>query len=652
MTPPRAGTLSAARQSGTGRRAKPVARTVAPTGTRRVPAGDQAARRARGQAAARQASAARSRRRPPLPPSPPPRLGNPVRRMRFGLAIALLLFALLGGKLVVLQVSDGRAYAAMAEQKRMAHVTLNAPRGAILDRSGAPLARSVPASAIYADPKHVDDPVKTARALTALLEVPESELVAKLSRAFADSGKELRFTYLVRELDTEVGAAVQKMVDDDRLAGIGVLTEERRDVPSRDIASNVVGFTGRDGDGLAGLEASYNDVLRGRDGERSFEVGLRGQEIPAGFDQQQAARPGADLMLTLDRDLQYETQRLLAAKLDSAGASSGSAIVMDARNGEILAMSSYPSYDASDPLSSQPSERRNIGTSTVLEPGSVHKAITLSAALEEGAIEPDVAMAIPSTIRKGEKVFRDTHAHAGGKITLPGIMTKSSNIGTIMIADELGADKLYEYQKKFGLGKKTNIGLAAESAGIVQPPDRWSGPSYGGIPIGIGVGVTPMQMTAVYATLANDGMSVTPQLINQTPQADGEPAETPTADARSHRVISAENARVIREAMRPVVPEEGTAPEAAVSGYDVAGKTGTGLRVVDSKYAPGEVTSFIGMVPAEKPRYVISVFAHVPTGSGDLVAAPVFSSLASFALRSGGVAPSGAPPPSAPLTVP
>ncbi len=584
-------------------------------------------------------------------------MGNPLRRMRFGLAIALLLFAVLGGKLIVLQLSDGRAYAAIAESKRMAYVALNAPRGTIFDRSGAPLARSVPASAIYADPKHVDDPGSTARALTALLGVPEPELLAKLGRTTTDSGKALRFVYLAGELDTEIGATVQQMIDSDQLAGIGILTEERRDVPSRDIASNVVGFTGRDGYGLAGLEASYNDVLRGRDGERSFEVGLRGQEIPTGFNRQKLARPGADLTLTLDRDLQYETQRVLSEKLASVNANSGSAIVMDARTGEILAMSSYPSYDASDPLSSQPRERGNIGSSMLLEPGSVHKAITLSAALEEGAISPGVTLALPPTIGKGGKVFRDTHNHAAGKITLAGIMAKSSNIGTIMIADKLGADKLYEYQKKFGLGKKTNIGLSAESAGIVQPPSRWSGPSYGGIPIGIGVGVTPLQMTAAYATIANDGMSVTPKLIKEIRQADGDltrasTVKAPNADADSHRVISAENARVIRDAMRGVVSKEGTAPNAAVSGYDVAGKTGTGLRVVDNKYVKGDVTSFIGMVPAQQPRYVISVFAHVPSGSGGSVAAPVFSSLASFALRSGGVAPLGPPTPIGPLAVP
>ncbi|PZS11254.1 MAG: hypothetical protein DLM55_01980 [Acidimicrobiales bacterium] len=587
----------------------------------------------------------------PPPPPPPPRLGNPLRRMRFGLAVVIILFCLLGGKLIVLQISDGRAYAATAEEIRMARVSLFAPRGTITDRTGNPLAHSVPASAIYADPKHVSDPDKTAQILTTLLQVPEAELAAKLSRKTTDNGTPLRFIYLARELDTEIGTQVQKMVESKELAGIGVLTEERRDVPSRDIASNVIGFTGRDGYGLAGLESSYDDVLRGHDGSRAFEVGLRGQEIPAGYNREVPARPGANIELTLDRDLQYEAQRVLDQRLAQVNADSGSAVVMDANSGEIVAMASYPGYDASAPATSQPNERRDVASSWMVEPGSIHKAITLSAALEEGVISADTALELPPTIVKGGQTFRDTHTHTAGKITLSGILAKSSNIGTIMIADKLGADKLYAYQKKFGLGSKTNIGLAGESAGILQPPSRWSGPSYGGIPIGLGVGVTPLQMTAVYAAIANDGVSVVPKLIKRISDSNGHSRELPNSAAEGKRIISAETAQIMRQAMQAVVSKDGTAASAAVNGYSVAGKTGTGLYVVNNRYAPGDVTSFIGMVPAEKPRYVISVFAHVPSGTGGAVAGPVFSSLASFALRLYGVPPTSDPKPALPVMV-
>lgn len=579
----------------------------------------------------------------------------------------LVLFAALGGKLVVLQVSDGHAYAAIAEEKRMARVTLVANRGTIADRNGNPLARSVPASAVYADPKYVGDPVKTAQLLSGLLDVPETELVANLSRKLTDSGKEVRFVYLARELDTEIGAAVQKMIDkgefsekkksgEEQFAGIGVLTEQRRDVPSRDIASNLVGFTGRDGYGLAGLEATLNDALRGKDGKRAFEVGLRGQEIPAGYSRTDPARPGAKVTLTIDRDLQYETQRMLNKRLDEVRATVGSAIVMDTHTGEILSMASYPSYDASQPQASKPEEHGNVGSSMVLEPGSVHKAITLSAALEEKKIQPDSAFAIAPTIQKGDKVFKDTHTHTGGRITLSGILAKSSNVGTITVADLLGAQKLYEYQRKFGLGTKIGIGVGGESAGLVQPPSRWSGPSYGGIPIGIGVAATPLQMTAAYAAIANDGKSVRPKLFKDVAGPDSAAVrkvqQIVDAKGDNKQIISPETAKTMREAMEAVATEEGTAPKAAVSGYRVAGKTGTGLRVINNKYASGDVASFIGMVPADKPRYVISIFAHVPNGGGGAVTGPVFSSLASFALRHYGVPPTGTAPASLPLTVP
>jgi cell division protein FtsI (penicillin-binding protein 3) len=564
----------------------------------------------------------------------------------------LILFALLGGKLVILQISDGKAYAAVAEEKRMARIKLVAPRGTISDRSGNPLARSVPASAVYADPKHVDDPAKTAHALAPVVDVPEAELLANLNRKTTESGKPLRFVYLARELDTEVGTAVQKLIDTNQVAGIGVLSEQRRDVPSRDIAASLVGFTGTDGYGLAGLEAKYDKILRGHDGKRTFEVGLRGQEIPAGYNREVSARPGANMTLTIDRDVQYETQRVLNQRLAQVHADSGSAIVMDAHTGEILSMASYPSYDASAPDSSTPDERGNVGSSMVLEPGSVHKAITLSAALQEGAIAPNVALTLPPTITKGGKTYQDTHVHEPGQITLSGILAHSSNIGAIMIADKLGAAKLYEYQRKFGLGSKTNVGLAAESAGIVQPPSRWSGPSYGGIPIGIGVGVTPLQMTCAYAVIANDGVRVKPKLIKQIHDADGRNEKAPNSGSSNERVISADTARVMRDAMQAVVSKDGTAASAAVSGYHVAGKTGTGMRVVNNKYVPGNVTSFIGMVPAESPRYVISIFAHVPAGEGGAVTGPAFSSLASFVLRMGGVPPTSTPPPNLPLQVP
>jgi len=349
------------------------------------------------------------------------------------------------------------------------------------------------------------------------------------------------------------------------------------------------------------------------------------------------------VMLTIDRDLQYETLRMLSSRIRAIGAYNGTAVVLDARTGEILAMASYPTYDAAKPGSSTPSTRLDLATGSVLEPGSVHKAITIGAGLQEGAVKPDSVLTIGSMIRKGNQTFRDSHSHPVRGFTLMGILAQSSNVGTITIADKVGADKLYEYQRKFGLGSKTGVGLPGESAGMVQPPSRWSDPSYGTIPIGLGVAVTPLQMTSVYATIANDGVRITPTLVKGTESAGG--AMEPIARPKTERVLSAANARALRTDLEAVPTKLGTARKAAVPGYRVAGKTGTGKRTLNSKYMPGDVSSFIGMVPADSPRYVIGIFTHGPGGSGAQVSAPAFSELASFTLRHYGVAPSGSPPP-------
>ncbi len=581
----------------------------------------------------------------PRPPRRPrrirvPRLGNPARRLRFATAVILLLFAVLAGRLVQIQASDGAAYAARAAEGRMtAPITLVAPRGAIVDRAGNPLARSVAAVSVDADPLHVKDPVRTAKALTGLLGVTESVLVPKLSPKKNAAGLPVRFEYLSRRLDPEVGQAVSAL----KLAGINVRDEQRRDVPDHDTAANMIGFTGWDGGGLAGIEASYDDVLRGTDGSRQYEIGKDGQEIPDGFKKETSAKPGRDVMLTIDRDLQYETLTMLSAKLKSIGAYNGTAIVLDVKTGEILAMASYPTFDAAKPGTSNAKNRLDFATGSVIEPGSVHKAITLSAALQEGTVKPNSTVHIGPTIEKGKVTFRDTHKHGVVDITLQGILAQSSNVGTITIADRLGAQKLYEYQLKFGLGRKTGLGLPGESAGLVQPPQRWSGPSYGSIPIGLGVAVTPLQMTSVYATIANDGIRVTPTLVKGTMDGDGKLIRRPAP--RTERVLSAANAQALRLDLEAVATKYGTGKKAAIENVRVAGKTGTGKRTQNSKYLPGSVSSFIGMVPADAPRYVVGIFAHGPGESGAKVAAPAFADLASFTLRYYGVAPTGTVPP-------
>jgi cell division protein FtsI (penicillin-binding protein 3) len=280
----------------------------------------------------------------------------------------------------------------------------------------------------------------------------------------------------------------------------------------------------------------------------------------------------------------------------------------------------------------------------VVEPGSVHKAITIGAGLETGVIEPGTVLPVSPTITKGGTTFRDTHQHKGTVgMTLQGILAQSSNVGTIEVADKVGPQRLYEFQKKFGLGQRTDVGLPGESAGIVQPPSNWSGPSYGGVPIGLGVAVTPLQMASAYQAIANDGVRVEPRVVRGTTGPDGKFAAA-KAPART-QVMSPANAAALRRMLEAVPTSEGTAPAAAIDGYRVAGKTGTGQRVQGSKYLPGNVASFVGMAPADAPRFVIAVFVHSPAGVGGAIAGPAFHDLMSFTLRHFDVPPTGSETP-------
>jgi cell division protein FtsI (penicillin-binding protein 3) len=388
-------------------------------------------------------------------------------------------------------------------------------------------------------------------------------------------------------------------------------------------------------------------------GERSFEVGGGdvAAEIPGGYHVETPARPGSSLQLTINSDLQFRVYSVLSQQMQKIKADFGSAVVLDVHTGEVLAQASYPGYDAAEPMKAQPKQRLDANTDLVVDPGSVSKVIALGGALQEGVVKPDTTIPIGPTIRKGDTTYQDTHRlPEGTRITLPGILAYSSNVGTIKVADQLGPQKLYDYQRKFGLGTATGEGLPGESAGLIQPPENWSGSSYGSIPIGMGISATPLQMAAVYAAIANGGVWVQPHLVKAKIGQDGQ--VTPAPDPRTRRVLSTQTADTLREMLEAVVTVDGaTGQKAAVPGYRVAGKTGTGKFVgPNGKYVAGDVGSFIGMAPADAPRYVIAVFAHSPNGEGGSVAAPAFSDMMAFTLGQNHVPPSGTAPPSFRIT--
>lgn len=589
----------------------------------------------------RRAPVRRPARRPVRPR--PPALGDPARRLRVATLLVFALFSVIGIRLVQLQLTDAQAYAAAGLQDRLHWVPLAAPRGAIYDRTGKVLVQSVEARYVYADPVMVDDPAAAAAKLSPLLGMAASELLPKLVEHDRPGGGPSRFEWLARGVDIAVGEAVTAL----NINGIGVGDDERREVPGHDLAANLLGFTGDDMHGLEGIEARYDDVLYGTNGEREYEIGLGNMAaaIPHGYYREVPARPGSSLRLTIDGDLQFRVQQILARSMRQVAASVAAAVVLDIRTGEVLAQASYPTYDAADPLKTPSEQRVDVATGTVFEPGSVHKALVLAAALEEGLIRADTTIPVAPRIKKGDEWFEDTYPlPAGTQLSLPEVLAYSSNVGTIKIADMLGPQKVHEYQRRFGLGEATGVGVPGEAAGLVLPAAEWSGSSHGSVPIGHSLSATTMQMAAAYAAIANDGVWVRPRLIGETIKPDG--GRVPAPAAQTRRVMSAANAAALRQMLEAVVTvPHATGRAAALPNYRVAGKTGTGLRPGNGGYLPGEVGTFIGMAPADAPRFVIAVFAHSPGGGGGAVAAPAFREMMEFALLHYRVSPTGTQPP-------
>jgi cell division protein FtsI (penicillin-binding protein 3) len=583
--------------------------------------------------------------------APPPPLANGTRRLRLSTLAALVVFVAIGIRLVVLQAVESpqdKEELLRQRDSRLTTVVLPAARGSILDRTGAVLAQSVEARYIYADPTLVKKAPTVAARLSPLLGVPASKLLPLLSMHKHTNGVWSQFEYLARGLDIGAADKIAAL----HLPGIAEGRDERRDAPGADLAANLIGFTGADHTGLVGIEERYDSVLRGTDGENQYERGnpdtsggKLAKEIPGGYHHETPARPGTTVQLTIDRDLQFEVQRSLSDHLKEVHAQRGAAVVLDTQTGEVLAQASFPTYNAAEPASSTPVDRADVASSAPYDPGSIHKAITIGAALQEGVITPQSSVTVGPALRIGGVLFPDDEPQkAGTKLTIPGVMALSSDVGTIRIADQLGKDKLYAYQQKFGLGQATGEGMPGEAEGALLPPSQWSGSAYGSVPIGYSVDATLLQMVAAYNAIANDGTYVQPHLIKDTIAPDGK--VTATSAAKTHPVLTPQVATELRTILQAPVDVPGaTGTRAKVPNYLVAGKTGTASKLVDGQYTSYNSGSFIGMAPADHPRFVIGVYADVPKGSGGQVAAPAFSDMMSTTLWHYQVPPTTAQPP-------
>jgi len=563
---------------------------------------------------------------------------------------------MLAGRLVYLQGLQPTAYADHGVQQTRT-ITLPALRGSVLDRDGHALALSVAAKDVTANPrmiqKEVCPPTSTtpctpkavAAALAPLLAQPEAVVEAKLNQ---DKG----FVYLKKGI---VDPAVTNKISDLDLVGIGLDATTVRVHPSHGLAAGVLGYTYADGTGAAGIEKAYDKLLSGTDGKTVARLDALGRVIPTGSDSHVDPVAGDDVELTIDQDLQWYAQDLIAKQVQATEARNGTIVVMDVHTGEVLAFASAPTYDP-DHRNGDAGTLRGI--SDVYEPGSVNKVITAAAALQRGIVTPTTVIDVPPSYKVSNKVLHDAEKHGLEHLTFTGVLAKSSNIGTVKVAQQVGPQGLYDTMRAFGFGEKSGIGLPGDSRGLLPKPEHWSGTSIANIPIGQGVSTTVMQVASVYATIANNGVRVQPSIVRSERDANGRviPVKAPV----KRRVLSPQIAVTIRQMLESAVSEQGTAPLAAVPGYRVSGKTGTAQRVATDgpragHYDGSYTSSFVGMAPADAPRFVVAVVLQ-GTGRrgyfGGQVAAPLFSKVMGFALRSYDVPPTGTVPPRFALTAP
>ncbi len=509
-------------------------------------------------------------------------------------------------------------------------VTIAPQRGSILDRLGRPLAVSVELGSVYADPSMVKDPAAAAELLAPLLDIDVDKLRARISRKG-------RFVWLARQVPTRVSDAVTALGID----GIALMEESHREYPSGSLAAQVIGFVGIDGNGLEGLEARYESRLMG-DSFR-YRVLRDGRRRATNYEAVLARRSteGNTLVLTLDHSIQHRAEMALDAAIERHEAQAGFVLVMDADTGAMLASASYPRFDLNAFRGVEPQAFKNLGVSLNFEPGSTMKAFVVAEVLEAGLATPQTTVYCEKgAYRIGRNVVHDTHPEEW--LSLEDVVKVSSNIGTVKIAEELGPARLEASLRRFGFGAKTGVDLYGEERGILHPSAGWARITFATHAFGQGVAVTGMQMAAGYAALVNGGRQVTPHVLAEVRDTNGNVVSNHRPSEPGLRLISEETSATLRPMLGRVLEKDGTGWRAAMGEYTAGGKTGTAQKVKDGRYAKGAyVSSFIGFAPVDEPRVVTFVVLDEPTNKyyGGTVAGPVFSEVTSHALRALGVAP-------------
>jgi cell division protein FtsI (penicillin-binding protein 3) len=574
------------------------------------------------------------------------RLSTGTLRLWTAFVVIAFVLSLFAARLIQLQGIDENDYAAMAVEKGATTIDLEAPRASIYDRNGTPLARSVDASMLTADPTYTSDNAR--KIATYLHDRLGLDYIQTLGLLQKDG---TRYVRLARHLEPEVAQSVVDTLTKRKLAGVYVDKDTTRIYPAHDIAANLIGFVGDDGDGLAGFEASQNALMSGRDGSATFEM-VDGQQLPLADTTVVAPREGTGVRLTIDQDLQFLAQRRLAQAVHESGAHSGTAVVMDVKTGQILALADDPTYD---PNHFERYPRARFAAPSVqspYEPGSVEKVLTFASLIDAGKVTPRTQINVPGVLHSSDAVIHDWWSHGRIHLTATGAIAQSSNIATALAARLIPKAQLRDYLVKFGLGSVADVGLNGQSAGVLPPLDSWIQVARDNIAFGQGLSVTAVQMAAAVAAVANGGVYVQPRLIDGYVASDGAFAPAPAPE--QHRVVSEKTAREVAHMMEQVVAPRGLAPMAAIDGYNVAGKTGTAQRVDPGCgcYRGDKVVSFVGFAPADAPRFLVYVVVQQPREGwgGGTTGGPVFHDLMAAALAKYGVPPTGRHEPALPLT--
>jgi cell division protein FtsI (penicillin-binding protein 3) len=536
---------------------------------------------------------------------------------RIGLLFAgfVLAFLVIACRAFWLQGVEGESLASQAVSQQTETVMVPGLRGSLLDREGNSLAYSEDAATIYATPYQVKNPPKTAAALAPILKEKPSEVLEALT---VESG----FSYLAKKVDLGTAARIEHL----ELEGIGQLPDSRRTYPQGEMAGQVIGVNGSENQGLGGLEEGEESALKGEEGERRVVHDALGQPIK--LETVKEAKDGENVQLTLDPVLQEKAEEVLAKVGETYTPKGATAIIVDPRNSQILAMANWPPVDPGDLSKVNPEDLLNKATGFNYEPGSTFKAFTVSAALEEGLVTPDTEFVLPPELHVADRTIKDAEERGTETMTTAQILARSSNVGAVTIGLKIGATKFSRWMETFGFGRKTGIQFPGEEKGLVPKLSEYSGSTMGNLPMGQGAAVTPMQMVQGYTAIADNGILRRPQLIEKV-------GETPVHEPRGKRVISAETATEVREMLEGVLGPEGTASEVSVPGYSLAGKTGTAQVAENGGYSKTKyIASFIGFAPALHPRFLAAVIVNEPQGEiyGGSVAAPAFGELAAFGL--------------------